>query len=127
MNIISEEDKRNYKILLLETNAHRREFNPNEPIKSNKDMKYLYIMKPLIKLSKQRLSSDEGCSYGHGLPTMKNVKRDVSYVYCDDPNESVERLKLLIASRDAGNTGLDDEIIAIIEELRESGLVNKNI
>lgn len=34
-------------------------------------------------------------------------------------------LKLLIASRDAGNTGLENEIIAIIEELRESGLVKK--
>lgn len=123
LGIITEDDKRYYKMLLLETNAHRRDFNPNKPIKSNKGKKYLYIIKPLFKLSKERLISD-GSTHGQGLPTMKKVKRDVSYVYWDDPNELVERLKLLIASRDAGNTGLDNEIISIVEELREAGLVN---
>lgn len=122
LNIITEDDKRNYKILLLETNAHRRDFNPNKAIKSNKGKKYMNIIKPLFQLSR----SNEP-TYGHGLPTMKNVGSDVSYVYWDDPNELVERLKLLIASRDAGNTGLDNEIIAIIEELREAGFVNSNI
>lgn len=123
LDIITEDDKRNYKILLLETNAHRRDFNPNKAIKSNKGKKYLNIIKPLFQLSKQHVRSDVP-TYGQGLPTMKNVSSDVSYVYWDDPNELVERLKLLIASRDAGNTGLDNEIIAIIEELRESGFVN---
>lgn len=127
LNIITEDDKREYKMLLLETNAHRRDFDPNKPIKSNKGKKYLYIIKPLFKLSKPRLVSDESHSVGGGLPTMKKLKKDVSYVYWDDANELVERLKLLIAARDAGNTGLDNEIIAIIEELREAGLVNHGI
>lgn len=114
LQMVTENDKRLYKTLLLKTNAHRRDFDPNKPIKSNKGMKYLHIIKPLFELTKQ----------GDGLPSMKKVKRDISYVYWDDPNELVERLKLLIASRDAGNTGLDNEIISIIEELREAGLVN---
>lgn len=127
LNIITEDDKRQYKMLLLETNAHRRDFSPNKPIKSNKGKKYLYIIKPLFKLSKPRLASEESHTYGSGLPTMKKIKKDVSYVYWDDPNELVERLKLLIAARDAGNTGLDNEIISIIEELREAGLVSNGI
>lgn len=123
-NVVTEDDKRLYKTLLLTTNAHRRDFDPNKPIKSNKGMKYLYIIKPLFKLTKQRSLSEEIHVSGEGLPSMKKVKADVSYVYWDNPNELVERLKLLIASRDAGNTGLDNEIISIIEELREAGLVN---
>lgn len=123
LNIITEDDKRNYKILLLETNAHRRDFNPNKPIKSNKGKKYLYIIKPLFKLSKPRTISSASYSKGQGLPTMKKVKSAVSYVYWDNPNELVDRLKLLIASRDAGNTGLDNEIISIVEELKESGII----
>jgi hypothetical protein len=55
---------------------------------------------------------------------MKKVRSNVSYVYWDDPNELVDRLKLLVASRDAGNTGLENEIISIIEELQESGILN---
>jgi hypothetical protein len=121
---VTEHDRRVYKILLLKTNAHRRDFDPNKPIKSNKGMKYLYVIKPLFKLTKHRSVSDEIFKCGNGLPLMKKVKKDVSYVFWDDPNELVERLKLLIASRDAGNTGLDNEIISIIEELREAGLVN---
>lgn len=122
--VVTEDDKRSYKTLLLKTNAHRRDFDPNKPIKSNKGMKYLFIIKPLFKLSKPRTTSEEFYVTGEGLPSKKKVKRDISYVYWDDPNELVERLKLLIASRDAGNTGLDNEIISIIEELREAGLTN---
>ncbi|XP_061718476.1 uncharacterized protein LOC133526018 [Cydia pomonella] len=124
LEIITDEDKRNYKFLLLQTNAHRRDFNPNKPIKSNKGRKYLQIIKPMFKLSKERLTSNETYTHGQGLPIMKKVCNDVSYVYWDDPNELVDRLKLLIASRDAGNTGLDNEIISIIEELHESGVLN---
>lgn len=124
LSVVTEEDKQCYKTLLLKTNAHRRDFDSNKPIKSNKGMKYLHIIKPLFKLSKRRTVSGEIYKSGDGLPSMKKVKRDVSYVYWDDPNELVERLKLLIASRDAGNTELDNEIISIIEELREAGLVN---
>ncbi|XP_063545392.1 uncharacterized protein LOC134753449 [Cydia strobilella] len=124
LHMVTANDKQLYKTLLLKTNAHRRDFDPNKPIKSNKGMKYLHIIKPLFKLTKQRSLSEEVHVTGDGLPVMKKVKRDISYVYWDDPNELVERLKLLIASRDAGNTGLDNEIISIIEELREAGLVN---
>ncbi|XP_048003424.1 uncharacterized protein LOC125239784 [Leguminivora glycinivorella] len=123
LKLVTEDDKRLYKTLLMKTNAHRRDFDPKKPIKSNKGMKYLNLIKPLFKLSKQRTVSEEYIS-GKGLPSMKKVKRDISYVYWDDPNELVDRLKLLIASRDAGNTGLDNEIISIIEELREAGLIN---
>jgi hypothetical protein len=35
----------------------------------------------------------------------------------------VERLKLLCASKQAGNTGVDNEIISIIEELREENII----
>ncbi|KAF0719455.1 Integrase catalytic domain-containing protein [Aphis craccivora] len=38
-------------------------------------------------------------------------------VYWNDPNELVERLKLLLASKAAGNTGVSNEILSIFEEL----------
>lgn len=124
LKIITEEDKRIYKLLLLETNAHRRDFNPKKPIKSNKGIKYLQIIRPMFQVPKEHITSNESCAQGQGLPTMKKVSSSVSYVYWDDPNELVDRLKLLVASRDAGNTGLDNEIISIIEELQESGILN---
>lgn len=127
LSSITDEDLRHYKIMLLETNVHRREFDPHKPIRSNRGRKYLNIIKPLFKLRKVSASTDSSqpdlLYQGKGLPLLKQWKKNVDYVYWDDPNELVERLKLLIASKDAGNTGLDNEIISIIEELRESGII----
>ena len=43
--------------------------------------------------------------------------------YWDDPNELVDRLRLLIAERSAGNNNHDNEIHSIIEELREAKII----
>lgn len=45
----------------------------------------------------------------------------IVYEYFDDPNELCERLRLLSASRAAGNTNHAQEINSILEELRELG------
>lgn len=127
MDVITDEDLHNYKLLLIETNAHRRNSDPNKPINSNKGYKYMNIIKPLFKFSRSVTTSSESLPQGKGIKLLKSVKKDTDLVYWDDPNELVERLKLLLASRDAGNTGLDNEIIAIIEELHEAGIINKNI
>lgn len=125
LNLITKEDLQNYKLLLMDTNAHRRNCDPTKPINSNKGFKYKYIIKPLFKLTTNVSASTESPSTGKGIELLKKVKKNTEFVYWDDPNELVERLQLLIASRDAGNTGLDNEIIAIIEELYEAGLVDK--
>lgn len=123
LSIITASDLDNYKQLLLITNAHRRDFDSKKPIKSNKGIKYLSIIKPMFKKTKNCTSS-ESLTQGFGLPLMKRMKKNTDYVYWDNPNELVERLKLLVASRDAGNTGLDGEIISILNELRESGVID---
>lgn len=125
LKVITENDLEKYKQILTETNAHRRNFSPKKPIKSNKGSKYLNIIRPLFKHDKVHTST-ESLVQGSGLSFMKQVKPNVDFVYWDDPNELVERLKLLIASRDAGNTGLDNDIISIIEELHESGYIKSD-
>lgn len=46
-----------------------------------------------------------------------------SLTYWDDPNELIERLRLLTSSTSAGHTGHNNEIISIIEELREANII----
>lgn len=123
MNIITQEDLANYKMLLSETNAHRRGYDPNKPINSNKGFKYKSIIKPLFKYTRIPTTSTESVSVGNGIRLIKNLKKDTDVIYWNDANELVDRLKLLFASRDAGNTGLDNEIIAIMEELWEAGII----
>lgn len=52
---------------------------------------------------------------------LSNKKTD--YVYYDDFNELVERLKLLLSSQTAGHTGHQNEIVSILEELREAKII----
>ena len=47
----------------------------------------------------------------------------IDYVHWDDPIELVNRLRLLEASRQAGNNSHDPEILSSYEELREVGLI----
>lgn len=124
LDVITEDDLENYKLLLINTNAHRRNFDPAKPINSNKGFKYMSIIKPLFKFSKQPTTSTESLPQGKGIDLLKKLKTNTDFVYWDDPNELIERLKLLLASKAAGNTGLDSEIVAIIEELREAGIIN---
>lgn len=48
---------------------------------------------------------------------------NIAYEYYDDANELCDRLYLLISSKTAGNTNHDQEINSIIEELRESDII----
>lgn len=48
---------------------------------------------------------------------------DVDYLHWGDPDELVKRLRVLIGTKRARHTGHDNEIIYIIDELREVGII----
>lgn len=129
---VTKNDQKMYKHILCDTNAHKRNYHPSGQIKGDRSLKYREIIRPLfletlsndneLPMSKSRL--DENI-YGTGLPTLKKYKPNTDFVFWDDPNELIDRLKILIASRDAGNSIHDNEIISIIEELKEVGIIKE--
>lgn len=129
LKLVTEEDKTKYKEILSNTNAHKRDFDPAGQLKGDKGLKYCTIIKPLFSQV-----TDENNEFtqqlpqlkiGQGLPELKRYKSNTDYIYWDDPNELIERLKLLIASKSAGNSNHDNEIISIIEELKEAGIIKE--
>ncbi|KMQ88246.1 hypothetical protein RF55_12298 [Lasius niger] len=56
-------------------------------------------------------------------PAMTLTDNKIDYVHWDDPNELVDRLRFLDASRRAGHDAHDNEILSIIEELREVDII----
>lgn len=50
-------------------------------------------------------------------------KKPVEFIHWDDPNELVNRLKLLVASQLAGSNSHVNEINSIIEELKEANII----
>lgn len=117
LSLVSEKDKLVYKDILYTTNAHKRDYSPHGQFKGDRSIKYKCIIKPLF--------STDTFSKGGSLPKFKKYRDNTDLVYWDDPNELIERLQLLIASRDAGNSNHDNEILAIIEELKEAGIIKE--
>ncbi|XP_071629451.1 uncharacterized protein [Temnothorax longispinosus] len=114
VDIYTEDDMQAYKNILLMTNAHKLNYDAHSQIKGNRGYKYIHIIAPLIS----------GKKAGKGIPRAMTLNDNkIDYVHWDDPNELVDRLQLLEASRLAGHTGHDNEILSIIEELREAGLI----
>ena len=127
-------DIHSYRRILLSTNAHKRNHSPSKRTLGNKGYKYKKIISTIIggvrtsgiRRVRGRGSGADGADtrQGRGLPmdeSMTVTDNAIDYVYWDDPNELVDRLRLLMASRAAGHTGHDNEIASIVEELRENG------
>lgn len=104
--LYTEHDLDTYKTILLQTSAHLTSDGTKVKIGGKK---YNNIISKLF-------------TAGRGL-CMKLQKSNL--VYWDDANELVHRLRLLISSKLAGNTGVSNEILSIFEELLEAGLIKR--
>lgn len=114
---ISEETKNVYREILFNTNVLYKEHNPSRSLKKSRTKKYINLIKPLISNKGGRLTK---------LPIKKyiNLKgRQTDYIYWNTTKELVNRLRLLWSSKMAGNTAHDNEILSIIEELREEDII----
>src|SRR6218665_1956438 len=61
----------------------------------------------------------------HGRKSKKHqLIRGSTIQYYSNPDDLFDRLQLLVASKNAGNTGLDSEISAILDELLRAGWIS---
>ena len=115
------EDLDKYRQLLLLTNAVYRDNNPdNNNPKSSKSPKWKNIIKPIweqIKIQKDEEEEyEEPATRGTGLPK----------ILPSDPNALIDRFDLLFSSQKAGHTGVRNEIVSILDELKRQGVLKTN-
>lgn len=106
-----------YKPILLATNGHKQRYLPGSQINSNRSLKYKEIISRLFKKHAGR-GHQPYDAYMKFTP-----KAAIEYVHWDDPNELVERLRLLTSSQRSGNNDHTNEIVSIVEELREADVI----
>jgi hypothetical protein len=106
-NLYNKKDLNTYKEMILSTNAHKQGYEKTRQVNSNKGDKYKYLIKDLVQPKT-----------GSGVHL-----NSVRYEFWDDVNELVDELRKLVASREAGNTGVINAIHSIIEELKEAGVI----
>ncbi|EZA61814.1 hypothetical protein X777_09868, partial [Ooceraea biroi] len=110
-----------YYRILLATNAHKQRHQEQGQIKGNKGHKYRTIIAPLMGV--RPTAGHGGAGMERPPPPTMRVTDKIDYVHWDDPNELVDRLRLIEASRGAGNDSHDAKFLSIIEELREAGVI----
>lgn len=124
-SLVSRVDVSNYKKLLETSGAHKcTRFNR---LKCSKSFKYNEVIKKMFQSHPIGASITEDKNkiktFADEVKNMRPSANNSDTVYFDDPNEIVDRLRLLIASREAGNNGHTNEILSIIEELKELKII----
>ena len=120
---IIEEDYLNYGRILRQTNAIYQNNDPdqNKP-KSSKSYKWKNLIKPIWedikpksrgKGRRKRQDDPQPSTSGTGLTILPS-----------DPNALIDRFDLLFSSQNAGHTGVRNEIISILDELKRQGVIN---
>lgn len=128
-----------FKGILESTNAHKKGYSKNSPVHRNRSVKYESIISTLFpphsstsQIKKRALSSaeinilhkkrktNEPTSSGKGL--LKSLYK-TNIIYYNDINKLVDRMRLLYEAMEAGHTGLDNEWIALVDELRSRGII----
>ena len=103
-------DLATYSKIMVNTNAIRRDNDPTNPRpKSSKSWKWTNVVKDIW--------SNRKTYEGQGTKTI---------VIPSDSNALLERLDLLMASREAGNTGTRNELVSICDELLRQRVISKN-
>ena len=91
---------------MVKTNALRVEYNPeNRKPKSSRSYKWNNILSDIWHNQKKY--------EGKGV-----------IVIPSDPNTLLERLDLLLASQEAGHTGVGNELVSICDELKRQGVLD---
>ena len=112
------EDEDMYEDLMVMTNALHRdndEDNPH-PKGNHKTFKWLNIIRPIWYRNKRGV---------YRFPKKKEGQEGKGVVVIpSDPNALLERLDLLLASQEAGHTGVRNELVSICDELKRQGVLD---
>ena len=119
----TEDDYLKYGRILKQTNNIYQQNNPdtNKP-KSSKSTKWKNLIKPIWEQIKKQKEEDEDedddpqpSTSGTGLPK----------ILPSDPNALIDRFDLLFSSKKAGHTGVRNEIVSILDELKRQGVLKR--
>ena len=101
------EDLKNYKSLVIGTHILHRDNDPNSRHPRSSDSpKWVTILSPIWK-------DYTRARWGKGIVVIPS-----------DPNALLERLDLLLASQEAGHTGVGNELVSICDELKRQGVLD---
>ena len=131
--IYTDDDFINYGKILKQTNAIYQGNNPNQNYpKSSSSNKWKQLIKPIwedIKSKKPPEEKGKGRGKGRGRKKRQEDPQPGTSgsglkILPSDPNALIDRFDLLFSSKKAGHTGVKNEIVAILDELKRQGVIS---
>ena len=127
----TEEDLSKYQQLVILTNTAYRRNDPNQNRpKSSISDKWKYIISPIWEAIKEQEKTEEEYKEfeepDDPQPGTSGVIPGSGLFLPSDPNALIDRFDLLFSSKKAGHTGVKNEIVAILDELKRQGVIKTN-
>ena len=126
----NDEDLSKYQRLVILTNTAYQNNNPNQnKPKSSVSKKWKNIIKPIweqIKKQKEEEYKEFEEEYEEDEDPKPSTSGTGLKILPSDPNALIDRFDLLFSSKKAGHTGVRNEIISILDELKRQGVININ-
>lgn len=133
----SARDLKHFKTICHDTNTHRKGYLPDNPIYRNRSEKYRNVISDLfpskknplkrraissaeINIQHKKIKVNSPTPSGEGL--LKNTY-STNIIYYNDANKLVDRMRLIHEAIEAGHTGLENEWVALIDELRNRQII----
>jgi hypothetical protein len=117
----TDDDWDNYKDILATTKAIQKENDPTRP-KSNKSDKWKTVLAPIWnEINNKKPKKGSGLAKKPAGVASKQTTNSNIIFLPSNPTALFDRLELLLASKQAGNTGVRNELVAICDELKRMG------
>ena len=126
----TDEDYLNYGRILKQTNTIYQKNNPNQNrAKSSGGNKWNKLIKPIwedIKQQKKEKEKEKETDEEYEEYTLPSTSGTGLKILPSDPNALIDRFDLLFSSKNAGHTGVRNEIVSILDELKRQGVLKTN-
>ena len=131
------EDLVNYSYIMMKTNTIHNNYNPRAGYRKGEGTKkYKNIIRPFV-LELKNDNTDNKINFttkvlrhfGHefairGDDPQPGTSGTGLKILPSDPNALIDRFDLLFSSKEAGHTGVRNEIVSILDELKRQGVIN---
>ena len=123
------EDLVTYSYIMLKTNTARNKYNPRGQYRGGNNRKMNEIIKPFVR-ELENDNTDNKINFT--TKVLEHFEHEVEIegdglkILPSDPNALINRFDLLFSSQKAGHTGVRNEIISILDELKRQKVINVN-
>ena len=123
----TEDDYLKYGRILKQTNNIYQNNNPNQNrAKSSGGNKWKKLIKPIWEQMKKQKEEEEEEEDEDDDPQPSTSGTGLPKILPSDPNALIDRFDLLFSSQKAGHTGVRNEIVSILDELKRQGVLKTN-